>query len=231
MHHGQPKNLAQACLWSVNRSMLLLQEFQLPPAIDHRAEQVRGPFGIIDSRVRLTAIERVACRQHGLAQYCLTKSEPTKTYGVKAAEGMKRVALITATTHCHIEKAKIESGVVADQDGALAIGIAHCQSHGLENMIQCQPLGQRTTQRVVRINTGDFKRTRVDVGAGKGLDMGRYGLVRMHEALGVHADADSSNFQQCIVLGIETTRFNIDDNGEKTTKAFRHACGRGERAI
>ncbi len=145
MHQGQPKKLAQACLWNVNRSMLLLQEFQLPPAIDHRAEQVRGPFGIIDSRVRLTAIERVACRQHGLAQYCLTKSEPTKTYGVKAAEGVKRIAFIAATTHRHIEKTQIESRVVPDQDRSLTISVAYGLPHCLKNMIQRQAFGQRAT--------------------------------------------------------------------------------------
>ena len=145
MHHGQPKNLAQACLWSVNRSMLLLQEFQLPPAIDHRAEQVCRPFGIIDSRVRFTTIECMACRQHSLAQYGLTKSEPTKTYGVKATEGVKRIAFIAATTHRHIEKTQIESRVVPDQDRSLTIGLAYGLSHRLKNMIQRQAFGQRAT--------------------------------------------------------------------------------------
>src|SRR5690348_1249689 len=116
-------------------------------------------------------VERMAGGQHGLAQYGLPEGKATETDRVETAEGMKRIAFVSAAAHSLIQEAQIEAGVVADQNRPLATGLAHGLAHGMEDIIQRQSLRQCAAQRVVWIDAGNFQRARIEIRAGERFDV------------------------------------------------------------
>lgn len=85
-------------------------------------------------RLRLVPVESGS--GHRAGEHGLAICKPAEGGGIETAERMKRVALVTGALDRGIDKAEVEMGIVADENGALAAGGAQGLPHGLEEFLQ-----------------------------------------------------------------------------------------------
>src|SRR5688500_3024558 len=200
-------------------------EFHLTPAVDDRAEQFRGAFGVVDRRMRLARVPGLAGSLDGTAEHGLPVGKAGERDGVETAERMERTALVRRAPDRRVEEAEVERRVVSDQDRALAIVGAHRRTHRPEHEFQCFLLRHGAAQRMVRIDAGDLESPRVEFGPRECLDMGRDDRLRMQETFLVHAHADGRDLEQGMALAVEAAGLDVDDDRQETTKPVRHARG------
>src|SRR5690606_8873675 len=110
-------------------------EFHFAPAVYNRAEQVRGALGIVDRRVRLARVPRLAGGLDGAAEHRLAVGKARERDGVEAAERMERTALVRGAADRRVEEAEVECRVVPDEDRTLAIVGAHRRAHRPEDEV------------------------------------------------------------------------------------------------
>jgi hypothetical protein len=112
---------------------------------------------------------------------------------------------------------------VANQYRPLANRSAHGSTDWREYVIQCGTLTERIAERMIRIDSCDFEGFRVDIGAGKRLDMRGNRRVWIYEAAFVHTNDRHRNFEQGIALAIEAAGFHIDDDRQESAKSLGDA--------
>ncbi len=133
---------------------------------------------------------------------------------------MERVALVTGAGHGGVDEAKVEMGVVADQDRALAAVFLHCCAHRGEDVVQCGLFFLGQPERMVEDDAGHFQRLRVDLQAFGRHYMGAGGLARVQQAVLVHLDRHCGYFQQRVALAVEAAGFHIHHHRQETAEAL-----------
>ena len=75
---------------------------------------------------------------------------------------------------------------------------------------------------MIGIDTGEFERLAIEVGAREGFNVARDGFPVTHVALFVDVQCNRGDFQQGVAFGIETSGLDINDNRKKPAKAPCH---------
>ncbi|MNH30504.1 hypothetical protein D3C79_908030 [compost metagenome] len=84
---------------------------------------------------------------------------------------------------------------------------------------------------MVQLDPGELQRGRLDVGALERLHPVEVGVLGEQEALFVHADGDSGNFQQGIGSAVEAAGFNIYHYRQIAAEALGHRVARAAAAL
>ena len=103
-------------------------------------------------------------------------------------------------------------------NGTIAVAIFHTLAHHLKDGVQCVILADRAAQRVVRVDTVERQRFRLEVSAFKWFNVEMQRRVRHQPALLIHFQRNCRYFEQGIRFGIESSSFYIDNHGIKPTK-------------
>lgn len=119
--------------------------------------------------MRLRIIEIDAGFRAGLGEHRLPKGEATQRGCIKEGKRVKRIAFDAASLDCSINKAGIEVGIMANQDGAAAILIFHFFAYYFEQFGESFVLVYRLAKGVVGVNAGEVERSLLDVGTLEGL--------------------------------------------------------------
>ncbi len=135
---------------------------------------------------------------------------------------MERVALERRPIDRGIEKAKVETAVVPDQDRPLAaIGLERL-TDTTEDLAQRLLFTHSHAQRVIQLDAGEIQRRLLDIGPGERFDTEEIGVLRKQQTLLVHADGDRGNFQQGIGGRIEATGLDIHHHRQVATETTGH---------
>lgn len=180
------------------------------PTIDDMAEEFGGLFGIVDGGVRGSGVPGNVRGDDATCQHRLSKGHTRQGYGVEGAERMKGIAFVSGTFDRCIDKAEIEKGVVSDQDGAFAGAGLYRSADRAKDLIECLAFRQCVAKRVTGIDTVEFERLGIEIGAFERHDMAADGLGRFEIARVVHAQDYRGDFQQRIRLGVESRGLHID---------------------
>ena len=120
------------------------------------------------------------------------------------------------------DEVMVKGGIVAHQDGSLAIVVLHRLANGAEDLAESFPLGYRFSLRIPRINTREIKRGLLQIRAFERIDLLNVGFSAPHPAIVVHGQYHCRHFQQGVPLGIEASGFHVDYNRQKPAKAAGH---------
>src|SRR5688500_12189546 len=88
------------------RALVAPAEFHRTPAVDDRAEQFRGAFGVVDRRMRLARVPELAGSLDGTAEHGLPVGKAGERDGVETAERMERTALVRRAPDRRVEEAE-----------------------------------------------------------------------------------------------------------------------------
>ena len=179
-------------------------------------------------RLRLVPAES-RCRDRS-RQYGLPVGDAGQGHGVEHAERVERIALVLGARDRGIDESQIEMRVVADQDRALAVVVAHRVAYVREDVVQRIVFGLGEPKRMMDVDAGHLERLRIDRGAIRRLDM-RVDRASGHQApVVVQIQRDRGDLQQCMATGFEAAGFDIDDDRQEAAEAAGHRNG-GKRRL
>ena len=135
---------------------------------------------------------------------------------------MKGIAFEIRALHCGIDETQIERRIVPHEHGARAPVRFHRFAHRVENCLERLALRHRESQRMIRIDTVELERRRLQVGAGKGLHMTGVGLGAMPAALAIDIQQHGGDLQKRVGLRVEATRLDVHDDRKKAAEARCH---------
>lgn len=190
------------------------------PAVDDMAEKLRGLFRIVDRRVRLIRIPGYSGGDDRSCQNGLTIGEAGQGHGVEGAKRVKGVTFVCRSFNRRIDETEIEEGIVPDQDGAFAATGLDRGPDWPKYVVECRFFRQRFAKGVIGVYPVKSEGLGIQIGSLEWLYMAADGLCRLQVALVIHPQYDSGDFQQCVGLGLESGRFNIDDHRQVATKAL-----------
>ena len=137
---------------------------------------------------------------------------------------MEGIALDLAAIDRGVEKAVVEGGVMAHQDGS---GTAVCLdrlAHRTKYLAKRLGLADRhlLAQRVIEADAGEIQRCLLHIGTGKGFDVVGEGGVGQQVAFRVHGQGDGGDLQQGVGFRVEAAGLDIHHHRQKTAKTLRH---------
>ncbi len=121
-----------------------------------------------------------------------------------------------------MNEAEIEVGVMSYKNGPLALVYSDLMAHFAEQTPDSLILWMGDSQGVEGINAVHLQRFGIELAAGKRSQMQAQRSRRVQPILAVSTQEYGRNLKQCVPFGVKTTRFDINDHGQKSAEPMGH---------
>src|SRR5690606_32712671 len=102
--------------------------------------------------MRLSTTELDTGQLTGLGEHGVAVGQARQCSRVEGGEGVKRIAFEVGAFCCGEQKGRVEGGVVANQDSAIAAMLADFLAYRTKNLGQCLGFRNGAAQRIVGID-------------------------------------------------------------------------------
>ena len=134
-------------------------------------------------RVSLVVIERDLCQSTGARQHSVSNGQAGQRGGIEMRKRMKRIALKPQPLRGHVQKSRIKMGVMAHENGTVALVSFHCLPDNAKKLSQRDVFGNGAAKGVLGINARELEGRWIEVGPFKRLDIATMSLVDHQLAL------------------------------------------------
>ena len=124
-----------------------------------------------------------------------------------------------ATMGSSLDKRKVKSRVVPNQDRARAEMFSNLSARGVEDLTQRFAFFDRHAERMKRVDLIELQRTTLKIGTGKRLYVERIGGLAAPTKFWVNFKGNGGDFKQGVGMSVKTTRLGVNDDGQEAAKA------------